>query len=218
MRVGVRVRRGVGSVPRSTAGCALLALVAVAGLLVARASPAAACSCAGTLTPRQQLAERDRIFVGRAVDVRSGGETPADNLWVTTFHVERVYKGRADGTARVLTDGGGSGTCGYDFRTGERYLVSANVGAISHLGRPGGDGLATNSCLQTSALATAGSDIARLERLVTPRIPRTGFPVPPPPALRDRLAPLIPISAVALLAGIAVLLVELRRRGAARVW
>jgi hypothetical protein len=71
-----------------------------------------------------------------------------------TFKVERMWRGPAVHTIKILT-GWGGGDCGYQFERGQRYLVYAYVDRDGVLG--------TSICTRTRELEHAGEDLAFLD-------------------------------------------------------
>src|SRR5258708_39050957 len=72
--------------------------------------------------------------VGEKQEVPTGPIGPPSNAMsmtgygahrVVTIRVSRSYRGQIDGSVRVVT-GMGGGDCGFDFETGEEYLVYVN--------------------------------------------------------------------------------------------
>ena len=79
--------------------------------------------------------------------------TPAGVHRIVTLFVLRAYRGRIAQRTAILT-GMGGGDCGFDFETGEEYLVDARVMK---------DGtLFTSICTGTAPLAEAGAAVRLL--------------------------------------------------------
>jgi len=97
----------------------VLLILLVAGVLVAPAPPAWACSCAQI----DALQFADVAFVGRVVSIGAG----ADGGRRVEFAVESVQKGPAGSTV-TLTTSVSSASCGFDFAVGHRYRVFARSG------------------------------------------------------------------------------------------
>ena len=130
----------VGPLPRIALICV------VAGCLVHAPDVTEACSCAGA-TDAELFARADAVFVGRveAVDipwrVRQARErryperlssfllTLGDPEVVTTFAVERVFKGRLGERVRVESGTGACCNCslGATFESAPRWLVYATA-------------------------------------------------------------------------------------------
>jgi hypothetical protein len=116
----------------------VLLILLVAGVLVAPAPPAWACSCAKI----DALEFADVAFVGRVTAISTvGAERRVE------FAVESVRKGSA-GSTLELTTSVSSASCGFDFATGRRYRVFARSGQtglcsgnqeIPGFGSPAGD-------------------------------------------------------------------------------
>lgn len=105
---------------RLVLGWVLLTGVAV----VLQAGPAAACSCARSLTPQQSLTAATTAFTGRLVSV--------DEPWISGhatklhFEVQRVWKGTLPRQVTVRTPPGGS--CGISATEGHRYTIYGSSG------------------------------------------------------------------------------------------
>jgi hypothetical protein len=97
----------------------LLVLIG-AGVLMAPAPPAWACSCA-VIDP---VAMADVAFAGRVLSI--GQDTQGGGRRVE-FAVESVLKGSV-GSSVVLTTSASSASCGFDFAVGHRYRVFAESG------------------------------------------------------------------------------------------
>jgi hypothetical protein len=103
---------------------AVLALLA--GGLVLRPAPAAACSCA-RLSPEEYAARADVAFVGTATDERA-----TDGEVVYRFTVETVHAGRVSRTHDVVAPRTGS-TCDHRLPLDRELLV---LGTLDDRGRP----------------------------------------------------------------------------------
>jgi hypothetical protein len=97
----------------------LFLFVLTAGVLVAPAPPAWACSCAKI----DVLQWADVAFVGRVVSI--GIDRQVERK--VEFAVESVQKGSAGSTV-TLTTSISSASCGFDFAVGLRYRVFADSG------------------------------------------------------------------------------------------
>ncbi len=123
-----------------------------------------ACSCGDPGPPCRALLQTDAAFVGKVLEIRGSrteSETTESDLphpfRRVRFLVEENFRGagvRPGGELEVLT-GFGGGDCGYDFETGERYLVYAQ-----HL--PGAEWLYAGICSRTRRLSEAATDLAYL--------------------------------------------------------
>jgi hypothetical protein len=167
----------------------VLLILLVAGVLVAPAPPAWACSCAQV----DALQFADVAFVGRVVSIG----TDADGGRRVEFAVESVQKGTAGSTV-TLTTSGSSASCGFDFAAGHRYRVFARSGQ-------------TTLCSGNQELpgfGTALGDRVSLAPAITK--PRPGVYSGSSSASPARWAPAG--IGLAVLAGVAVLLVRRRRR------
>jgi hypothetical protein len=95
--------------------------VATAAVVLASASPAAACKCA--LVPRDRaIISTPLVFQGRVLKVEM-----EDGTQVTTLMVVRNVKGMSKGETVQVRSRTASAACGYDFREGKQTLL---VGAF----------------------------------------------------------------------------------------
>ena len=138
-------------------------------LLGAAYQTAKACTCAGSGSPCDSYGSAAAVFVGTVVSVREK-ERPKDvaaarrdedaglSDWGSTFYkfsVEQPYLGVAGTEVEILT---GSGTCGYRFTIGQRYLVYAYQSKTN---------LTTNICTRTKPFNQADEDLAFLGTLTS---------------------------------------------------
>lgn len=158
---------------RIRAGSIFLALVMTLSLVFLGASPARACSCAGTWDTKEEFRRSDAVFSGEVVEV---GELPAEQwnpkdpgmplLAPVTFDVKGAWKGVAGDSVVVHGQGPGA-SCGLDFERGETYLVFAG-GA----GEDGDGPLQTGLC---SSTRQASEETARnMFGPPTDTLPQTG--------------------------------------------
>jgi hypothetical protein len=179
----------------------LVLSILLAGVVLAPASPAWACSCARI----DSLAWADSAFIGRVERVdQANGHARA---W---FTVESIAKGTAE-AARSVSTSGSSASCGYEFEVGDRYRVFARDGA-------------THLCSGTVKLEAApASPTIRLtpESAAPPSAPSPSTHTPsnhsPTAAARPVSAPAgsrwaYSIGLLVLLSAGGVLLIRLRRR------
>ena len=109
--------------------CRMLATVGV----VLHTASCATCRCR-PLVPDEAAQSASAVFAGRVVRIYEPGwwktiRTGSDPLEIT-FEVERVWKGDVPSKVTVETRVSVA-SCGYDFDTGERYLVYARDGHVS---------------------------------------------------------------------------------------
>ncbi len=98
--------------------------------------------------------EEQEAAVGRVEAPREAtSKSTLDQHRVVSLRVLRSYRGQAAGTVTVLT-GSGEGDCGFDFETGNQYLVYADKGDEGNL--------VTSICTGTSLLAHAESAVRAL--------------------------------------------------------
>lgn len=116
-----------------------------------------ACSCAATSgTPQVRAQEAFEgagvVFAGEVVDVSEGAPPTvmyAGPPVAVTLRVSDVWKGPRQETLEIYT-GMSSASCGYEFQTGEKYLVYAT------------DNLEVSLCSETKPLSNAGADLSVL--------------------------------------------------------
>jgi hypothetical protein len=104
-----------------------LAALLCALVVTALSTPAHGCSCAEPPPPKEALQLANAVFVGRVIETRAatidfGGEDVRGV--VVTVAVDRLWKGPHKRTIKIVT-GRGHGDCGFNFRTGQDYLVYA---------------------------------------------------------------------------------------------
>ena len=94
----------------------LLAFVLAAAFMAAGPRPAAACSCAGSLSPCQAFASSPIVFVGEVLSVeRIGGD------FHMRLRVVRALKGITEATADLWSDARSS--CGVKLGVGQRHII-----------------------------------------------------------------------------------------------
>lgn len=135
-------------------------LCTVAGLLMISPNRTAACFCVPSGPPKEELAKATAVFSGQVAKI----EPAVDTLWgnvesvKVTFEVSNVWKGPMHNTLEALTASSGI-NCGYQFKTGEQYLVYAH-GSESRL--------EVWQCTRTKPLSMAKEDLAALGAGNTP--------------------------------------------------
>jgi hypothetical protein len=97
----------------------LLLVLAVAGLAVAAAPSASACSCIAPGTPRADLARSDGAFVG----VYLGRYRLSPNAFFYKFTIVRRVKGKLPAKTIHVVAGTDSASCGLQVRKGERVAL-----------------------------------------------------------------------------------------------
>lgn len=91
--------------------------------LLVPAGTAGACTCPAPLPPREKLASARAAFIGRVVDkdlVESGG--PMGDVYRYRVRVRRSLKRRL-GPRIKLKSGNSGGTCGFEWRRGQRVAA-----------------------------------------------------------------------------------------------
>ena len=140
----------------------LLVVILSAGGLAAKNTPA--CSCISSGPPCQTFGSTAAVFIGTPTDVKPttvkrgdpGREYEfAQRLF--TFRVDESFRGVAAGEVQVLT-GQGGGDCGYNFQSGERYLVYAGFDPKTNLYQ-------TSICTRTRLASEAGEDLDYIRNL-----------------------------------------------------
>lgn len=165
-----------------------------------------ACSCVPSPPPAEAAGQSQAVFSGTVVTVGTQPAGQAGMPVLVTFDLKETWKG-PNGPQLTLGTSGSSASCGYEFVTGEEYLVYATIQ----------DGqLTTSLCSRTAPLADAGVDLAALGPGTAPNTgvtgPEGGAPEPAAPAGLP-WAP-IGLGVVGLAAIAAVGVVLVRRRAA----
>jgi 5-hydroxyisourate hydrolase-like protein (transthyretin family) len=128
-------------------------LLASSLFLIAFATHAKACQCAGSQPPCQAYWDASAVFVGTVTfstttKIKQSGFEFIQRL--VRFHVDRQLRGVETSEVEVLT-GFGDGDCGYGFRLGGQYLVYAYRNAEKIL--------STSNCTRTRLLSEATADL-----------------------------------------------------------
>ena len=116
-----------------------------------------ACSCAGSSGTPQERAEEafsdaGAVFAGEVVDVSEGAPSTvmyAGPPVAVTLQVSEAWKGPRKESLEVYT-GMSSARCGYNFQTGEEYLVYASKS------------MEVSLCSETKPLSNAEADLTVL--------------------------------------------------------
>lgn len=111
-----------------------------------------ACSCnvwmSSSLTRMENAQQQAKvIFSGKVIKILKGDKS---SLVRVKFKVDRVWKNELVQTIIIYT-GRGGGDCGFDFQTGESYLVYAYVRKNNSLG--------ASICTRTTEIAYAEEDL-----------------------------------------------------------
>jgi hypothetical protein len=148
----------------------LIITVIVLGIVLSISDKVSACSCA-SISIEDEFSAADAVFTGKVLSIQAkvgrigrwfrelsavlSGSDLDDSTFdiVIILAVEKYWKGSASGTTTVETaDPSICCTCGFEFRSGERYLVFAS-------GAP----LRTSSCSRTQLATIASPDIVKVE-------------------------------------------------------
>src|SRR5688572_17187304 len=127
------------------------------------AENANACSCAGGGGPCESYGGAAAVFVGTVVGHRehrvSKEVARKEDRWYPNafkFSIEQAYLG-VNGSEIEIFTGTGGGDCGYQFKSGQRYLVYAY--------RYSDGPLTTSICTSTKLFSKATEDLAFLGNL-----------------------------------------------------
>lgn len=129
----------------------LIAATFTATLLTA--GVADACSCLRPPPPKEALKKSSAVFAGKVKSIKRVGM-----MNVVEIEISRTWKGTKGKTATVKTHVS-SATCGYGFKTGEKYLVYCNA---PPKGAKKSKVFKTNICTRTKTLAMAKEDMKEL--------------------------------------------------------
>jgi hypothetical protein len=114
--------------PVSRARAGRLALALSIGTALVVADSAAACSCAGGLTPREKLADAKAAFVGRVVKKRdvtpkpNGEYTQPGKVFRYRIRVGHSYKRRLGRFIKIKASNEDA-TCGFEWRRRQRVAA-----------------------------------------------------------------------------------------------
>ncbi len=109
-----------------------------------------ACSCVADISQKDSFNQAKAVFSGKVLSIQDKGRISA------AIQVEETWKGATAGVVTVAT-GRDDGDCGFDFQTGEKYLVYAYDASRDYQA-----GLGTNICQRTKLLAQADEDLKML--------------------------------------------------------
>src|SRR5687768_1159900 len=128
-------------------------LLATVLFLIAFATQANACQCAGTQPPCEAYWNASAVFVGTVTfstttRIKESGAESTRRL--VRFHVDRQLRGLEASEVEVVT-GFGDADCGYGFRLGGQYLVYADQNDEKML--------STSICSRTRPLSEASADL-----------------------------------------------------------
>jgi hypothetical protein len=139
----------------------LLGIGSLALTLLSFSDTAFACECAKANTVCRAYERAEVVFIGTPKEVprneskdRIGNSERAYRIF--RFSVDQAFRGVNDSQVSVLT-GQGDGDCGYDFKSGEQYLVYAS--------RDSQKMLSTSTCSRTKHVRDANDDLEYIRGL-----------------------------------------------------
>jgi 5-hydroxyisourate hydrolase-like protein (transthyretin family) len=127
-----------------------------------------ACSCLEGPSPCATFTGTPVVFVGKVINIeeskrqiqRFGKMEEIRTSLLAHFEIERAYKGIPENQVNInVGTGGGGGDCGYDFKSGERYIVFASQGSD-------GRAVYTGICSRTQPLPEGQNDVELIEALL----------------------------------------------------
>ena len=140
----------------------LLRITILVVLFLAIRSGAEACSCIMPGPPCASYWQVDAVFSGKVTAISSVVSAPAEDSqspWPrmrrVTLAIESAFRG-VEGRSVELLTGQGGGDCGYNFVSGERYLVYAHRSDR---------GLVATICSRTRLMKDAAEDLAYIQNL-----------------------------------------------------
>jgi hypothetical protein len=104
------------------------------GLFFVAVQSVQACSCVGTGAPCQAFWNTPAVFSGQVEEVKTiipesvladGRKVYGPNRRVVRISVIEGFRGIEQQKSVETHTGGGGGDCGYDFQTGQKYLIYA---------------------------------------------------------------------------------------------
>lgn len=129
-------------------------------------SEASACSCRfGGGPPCEEFWRVDAVFTGRVTgssQITVDEEPNKRTERLVRLTVEQRFRGAVEDVETEVITGWGGGDCGYEFKTGERYIVYAYRNEKDHK-------LYTSICSRTRTLAEAAEDLSFMRELATMR-------------------------------------------------
>ena len=92
-----------------------------------------ACSCIGDISVKDEIKKSDAVFVGtifdreeiKIYDTLSSDRTIYRIEMKYAISIETVYKGKHISDTTFIFTGSGGGDCGFNFKTGSKYIVYA---------------------------------------------------------------------------------------------
>lgn len=141
-------------------GSNLVLLILCAVAILSMAAGAHACSCRfGGGPPCEEYWRVDVVFAGTVIEQSSFSVQEGDGEFKYTrqmvlvrLSLDKSYRGDLKGSKVEVVTGAGGGDCGYEFHTGERYLVYAYREEKSKR-------LETSICSRTRSLSEAAEDL-----------------------------------------------------------
>ena len=127
-------------------------------ILTLSADSAAACSCAGVMTPCHAYGEASAVFLGTVIESKFVKIKDGDfehEMRSVRLSIDTPFRGVEGAEVEVIT-GSGGGDCGFYFRQSQQYLVYA----YAYEGK-----LSTGICTRTRPASQANEDLAYLRGL-----------------------------------------------------
>jgi hypothetical protein len=110
--------------------------------------PSSACSCAEEPTVEAELDRSAAVFRGVVLE-----KNPVNYSQKVLFEVKEIWKG-IDQSQIIIQTGAGGGDCGFQFHTGQEYLIYASASK-----EYGGDYLVTSICDKTAQISASQDDL-----------------------------------------------------------
>lgn len=126
-------------------------MTAILAKMLGNTNAVQACTCLLPPPPADAFAQADAVFLGKVLSFEL---LPAPNLRLAQIEVIKIWKGEKKQADSIFT-APHSAACGYDFMSGENYLIYAH--------RRDNGRLHTNLCTRTKPERTAAEDLTFLE-------------------------------------------------------
>ncbi|MEN2767878.1 hypothetical protein [Ornithinibacillus xuwenensis] len=118
--------------------------------------PTYACSCVEPQSVQDELERSSVVFRGKVMEMNDVNYSKK-----VLFNVKEIWKGFEE-SQTIIKTGMGGGDCGFEFKTGQEYLVYAR-GMNEY-----GDYYSTGICDRTSVIQSAGEDLELLGQGMAP--------------------------------------------------